>query len=129
MERFVDEETLMQVRESVLRGNEVPIPQSLREPKLELAKGKMQSYDPCFDLEKSRETKKVVGVVQSSNAFQAGLRNDQQLRRFSVDSAANPPIAELTVIDNGMEKQIRYEALGAPRDVRAFRQPRKELGK
>lgn len=126
LQSLVDQEVISHVRDSVLQGGNVSIPKSISEPRLELAKGQLQSYEPGFDFEKSRQSKRIVGVIESSNAYQAGVREDQPIRRFSVDSAANPPIAELTVIENGVEKQTRYEALSAPREVRLYRPAKDE---
>jgi hypothetical protein len=56
----------------------------------------------------------------SGNAYQAGLRDGHEIHRFSIDSSLSPPIAELTFIDNGVEKQVKYEALGAPYEIRIY---------
>ena len=120
LKAYVDPDTMSRVEASILAGADVVMPESLAELKLKLAKASMQSLDPGFDVEKSREAKKAVDVIVSGNAYQAGLRDGHEIRRFSIDSSLSPPIAELTFIDNGVEKQVKYEALGAPYEIRIY---------
>jgi predicted metalloprotease with PDZ domain len=119
--RWVDEPFFEQVRQIVVEGHEVELPQQLSEPQMELAIARSRSFHPGIDLEATRESKRIAGVEENSNAWQAGLRNGQELRGFSVNSTDQPPIAEVTVLIDDEPTIIKYEALGPPQDVRVYR--------
>ncbi|MGI9544134.1 MAG: M1 family aminopeptidase, partial [Cyclobacteriaceae bacterium] len=68
----------------------------------------VQQFDLGFDFEQSRVTQQVTGVSIDSRAYQAGLRDGQQLTGYSVAFGDVKKPVELTVSSNGAAKIIKY---------------------
>jgi predicted metalloprotease with PDZ domain len=109
------------IRGVVIEGTEVSLPTAVTEPSLELTLAQARNFDPGFNLEASREAKKVVGVHEQGNAYAAGLRDGQELQGFSVSRRDGIPKAEVVILIDGSPNTIEYEAVGPVRDVRVFR--------
>ncbi len=115
-------EVLRAVSGWVTDGVAVELPARLTSPDLQLSRGTMRQFDANFDVEKSRTGGQIEGVADDSEAFKAGLRNGQSLRRYSVMSGdgQGPPTAEVEVLTDGEVKTIRYTAIGPPMTVRQY---------
>ncbi len=121
--QFVDETVFDQIRQVVVAGAEVPIPTAIAEPALTLKSAQARSYDPGFDLEKSRDSKIICGVRESSEAWLAGLRDGQTLQRYSLQNGNGAPTAEVVVLIDGEAKKIEYTPLSAPQEIRVYQFP------
>ncbi len=120
---WADEEVVQEIRRIVVDGAEVPLPERLTDPALELTQGQVARFDPGFDLAATNESQQLVGVREDGPAYSAGLRNGQSLQRFSFQSGQSPPRAHIVVLIDGEPTTIEYEAVGPPQPVRMYRPP------
>jgi predicted metalloprotease with PDZ domain len=117
---FVDESVGEKIRKIVMVGADIPTPSDVSEPKLALATAQTRSFAPGFDIEKTREAKQLVGVIESSEAWNAGLRDGQILQGLSIQSGNGPPTAEVTILIDGEAKKVEYTPLSEPRQIRVY---------
>ncbi len=88
-------------------------------PCLALGAAETGTYDPGFDLERSLREKVVHGVRPDGPAAAAGLRDGQQLSRWSVQHRSDVPV-QLTVLEDGAERKIEYLPVGERFSVPRF---------
>lgn len=110
------------LRAVVEEGADPPVPERTTRPSLRLSTRTMQSTDPGFDVEATRTTRIITGVVENSGAHRAGVRDGMALASFSMDAGAGgPPQAVIAVREGGgAERTITYEAVSPPKPVRAY---------
>jgi predicted metalloprotease with PDZ domain len=71
------------------------------------------SFDPGFSMEQTFKSKKIKGVVENSNSYKAGLRNEMEFvsirnsNRFGNGWSPDKPLS-ITVKTEGTEKIIEY---------------------
>lgn len=114
-------ELAQSVRRFVLDGHDAPLPDSLDEFGASLSTVGRRSMDPGFDLDASREQRRIVGVRGGSAAQAAGLKDGMPFRRISIGADQDKPTEALAEVEiDGEWMTIRYEALGPVRHVRAY---------
>lgn len=116
-------EFVVSIRRSIIDGADVPLPERVSEPPLVLGSGTSRVFDPGFDFEASKLSRKIVGVRDGSEAHRAGLRDGQTMLGYSITPASGdqPPFAEIKIDDNGAASTISYEALSPPITVRQYK--------
>ncbi len=122
VESYTDAEFADRIRACVEHGGEVPIPDRTTAPALELTSRSMRVSDPGFDFEAARTNKAIRGVRPGSGAELAGIRDGMTLVSFSMDGVPNGPPKAVAVVKNesGESRTIEYEAVSAPKPVRAY---------
>ncbi|MCK6476546.1 MAG: hypothetical protein L6Q35_06920 [Phycisphaerales bacterium] len=122
-EKETSPEFVARLRACIDDGADPPLPQNLSEFGATLGTSAMQSFDPGFDVTASGEQKRIVGIKAGSGAERAGLRDGMPLRRANIGGGdpGTPPRGTVEVEIDGEWKTIEYEAVGARRDVRAYR--------
>jgi predicted metalloprotease with PDZ domain len=78
----------------------------------------LPTFDSGFDINHSRVSGTVVGVVEGGPAFAAGLRNGQKLVGISVDKGNSERLAKLTIREGIEDQQISFYPRG--KTVRAW---------
>jgi predicted metalloprotease with PDZ domain len=76
--------------------------------------GDYATFDLGFDIDKSRTTKILSGVVDGEPAFRAGLRDGEKLLGFSYSKYDPDRQARLTIASGGETKRITYLPQGRP---------------
>lgn len=122
MSSYTDDAFAARMQTFIQNGGEPPIPDHTTAPALTLSTRTMQSSDPGFNVEATRQNKVITGVVEGSGAHRAGLTDGMTLVSFRMDGGpGGPPTAVATIKDpSGEEQTITYEAVSPPRTVRAF---------
>ena len=118
IEEFTSPAFTAGIRKIVIDGETAALPLDLLEPCLEMSMEPMGPFDLGFDFEASKEEKIVTGVKEGSSAFQAGLRDGQRLRGWSVHGSRPDREVELKIQDGEEgERTISYLPQGEPIDV------------
>jgi len=81
----------------------------------------LSPFELGFDFEASRRDRIIRGVRENSKAADAGLRNGQQLTRWSVSHGNADKQVKLGVVDNGEKKTVTYLPRGSSVAVQQFR--------
>lgn len=86
------------IKRVVNKGETVQIDAAILSPCLEIERKPLGDYDPGFDLDGSEISKKITGLKNSSAAYQAGLRNGQELAgwNFSGDALIKADVSIYT---------------------------------
>jgi predicted metalloprotease with PDZ domain len=101
----VDERS--QLRHMVIDGADVPLPEKLGSC-AERKSGTRAVVDPGFDAQTSMQNKRVSGVVADGPAWRAGIRDGQELFRWSIYNDDPSKDALLGVVVDGEKKMIRF---------------------
>jgi predicted metalloprotease with PDZ domain len=119
IESFTDTAFAAEVAACVEKGGEVPLPKTVTEPALKLTMAEQRGEDLGFDFEASRAAKKVTGLREGSAAWQAGLREGQVLKGWSIERSRGdgPPKAKVEVEVDGERKAIEYTPVGEAVEV------------
>lgn len=122
VEAFTDPGFADRMREFVESGGPAPVPDRTTVPALELTTRTMRSTDPGFDVEATRESKIVTGVIPGSGAARAGLTDGMAMVSFRMDGGSGGPSQAVAVVrdSGGEERTITYDAVSPPRVTRAF---------
>jgi predicted metalloprotease with PDZ domain len=102
----------------------LPLPDALGKT-YQLKEVSVPSFDPGFSLEQTFKTRKITGVLENGNAFNAGLRNDMEFvsirnsNRFGNGWSPDKPMSVTVKID-GTEKIIEYFPHGGPLVVKLY---------
>jgi predicted metalloprotease with PDZ domain len=122
MASYTDDAFAARMQTFIENGGEPPIPDHTTAPALTLSNRSMQTSDPGFDVEATRQAKVITGVVEGSGAHRAGLADGMTLVSFRMDGGAGgPPKATAVVKDAaGAEQTVTYDAVSPPRTVRAY---------
>jgi predicted metalloprotease with PDZ domain len=72
----------------------------------------LPTYDGGFDINHSRVSGTVVGVVEGGPAFAAGIRNGQKLVGISINKGNSERLAKVTIRSENEEKQISFYPRG-----------------
>lgn len=120
-EREAGNDLAESIRSFILEGGQAPLPDSLDEFNATLTTASSRSTDPGFDLDASREQRRLAGVQEGSAAHVAGLRDGMPFRRFSLGADPDKPAdARVEVEIDGDWMTIRYEALGPGIPIRVY---------
>lgn len=105
--RYLAPQQLAQLRAIAVEGADVPLPQTLGScARLEhVAK---TVVDTGFDEQKSIAAKRIVGVDPAGPAYKAGIRDGQELLRYSIDHDDPSKDVRLGVMIEGKREQIEY---------------------
>ncbi|MCW5768804.1 MAG: hypothetical protein KIT19_08970 [Phycisphaeraceae bacterium] len=122
VEAYTDADFAARARASINDGGHIPIPERTTVPALELTTRQMRSSDPGFDMEATRTSKIITGIVPGSGAAEAGLMDGMKLVSFTMNNGSGaPPKAVATIkSESGDEITFEYEAVSAPRAARAY---------
>jgi hypothetical protein len=98
---------MQQLRRMTIDGTDVPLPEGLggcaaRESEKQIV------VDPGFDEQTSYSKKIVSGVVPDGPAYRAGIRNGQELFRWSIYNDDPSKDALLGVVIDGQKKTITF---------------------
>jgi predicted metalloprotease with PDZ domain len=117
--RYLSPEQMGQLRAMVDDGANVPLPAALGNCAT-LKSVSQAVVDPGFD-EKSLETKRIAGVDPAGPAYRAGIRDGQEVFRYSIYHEDPTKDVLLGVIVDGEKKLIRYSA-AKQRNIEQYQQ-------
>lgn len=112
------------LRPVIESGIDPPVPGEIPEHGATLATSTMRTFDPGFDVEKSQEARKIVGVKPGSGAEKAGLKDGMPLRRATIGEGGAPgaaPRGEVEVEVDGDWMKIAFDAVSPLLHVRTFK--------
>jgi len=102
-------EVVTDIRDAIQLGKTIPLPPKALGPCFHLEKKPLYTFEAGFDVNAIYRNGIIQGVKQESEAHKAGLRNGQLVTRSSSIDPNNPNQAiEMTVLDAGMSKRVRY---------------------
>ncbi len=104
---YLSPEELAQLRHMVIDGEDVPLPEKLGTCAERQTKTQTM-VDPGFDTETSLQNKRVTGIVAGGPAYRAGIRDGQQLFRWSIYNDDPSKDALLGVMIDGEKKLITF---------------------
>jgi predicted metalloprotease with PDZ domain len=106
---FAGAGVIADMRDYVESGKTIPLPPGALGPCFQIEKKAIHKFDAGFDIDTIYRTGIIQGVKQESEAYKAGLRDGQTVTRSSTIDPNDPNQAiEMTVIDSGLPKRIRY---------------------
>jgi predicted metalloprotease with PDZ domain len=90
-------------------GEEAAFTPDLLGPCFDLRSVPLELYDPGFDVQASIKDRKVIGVVQESTAYRAGLRDGQKILGLNI-SYGNPKVDVKISVEgeDGQAKKLEY---------------------
>ena len=121
IEAYTNPAFASRMNDFITSGGPAPVPDRTTAPALQLTTRTIRSADPGFNLEATRVSKILTGVVPDSGAAAAGLTDGMPLVSYNMESGSGPPKAVAIVRDpTGEERTITYDAVSPPRDTRAY---------
>jgi predicted metalloprotease with PDZ domain len=111
------------VRGVVVSGELPQLEPSPFAPCLDVVTEELAGFELGFDFDASRASKVVTGVVAGSAAANAGLKDGQELSRWSVSSGDVTKPVVMTVVDGTEQRAIQYLPLGAKLPTPQFHPP------
>jgi predicted metalloprotease with PDZ domain len=104
---YLSQDEMQQLRSIAIDGTDVPLPEGLGG--CAARQSEMQAVvDPGFDEQTSYAKKEVSGIVPDGPAYRAGIRNGQELFRWSIYNDDPSKDAMLGVVINGQSKMITF---------------------
>jgi predicted metalloprotease with PDZ domain len=104
---YLSEDETQQLRRMAIDGADVPLPEKLGN--CAVRQSETQAVvDPGFDARASMAAKRVTGVVQDGPAYRAGIRDGQELFRWSVYYEDPSKDALLGVVINGQRRTVSF---------------------
>lgn len=104
---YLSKDEMQQLRSMAIAGADVPLPDKLAG--CAVREKEIQSIvDPGFDQNASYAAKRVVGVVQNGPAYRAGIRDGQELFRWSIYNDDPSKDALLGVVIDGQKRMITF---------------------
>ncbi len=104
---YLSEDEMRQLRSMAIDGADVPLPEKLG--RCAVRQSETQAVvDPGFDQTASIAAKRITGVVQDGPAYRAGVRNGQELFRWSIYREDPSKDALLGVVIDGQRKMITF---------------------
>ncbi len=95
-------------KDFIILGKTIPVlPESL-DLNTESAIKQMGSFDLGFELDASLKAGKVIGIKEQSEAWKAGLRNDQKIVGHSIYFDMPNKPAEISIEENGKTRKVTY---------------------
>lgn len=108
MERWTSAEFVKSMRGVIERGETLELPIDALGPFATIERFEHPQFDAGFDSDETRKRREVVGVVEGSAAWKAGLRNGQKLRGFAMANGDVSSPVELTIQEGTELKKISY---------------------
>lgn len=104
---YLSEHEMQLLRSMAIDGADVPLPEKLGD--CAVRRSEIQTIvDPGFDEEASFAAKRVTGIVRDGPAYRAGIRDGQELFRWSVYNDDPSKDASLGVVIDGQRKMITF---------------------
>ncbi len=104
---YLSEDEMRQLRSMAIDGADVPFPE--KQGRCAVRQSETQAVvDPGFDQTASFAAKRMTGVVQDGPAYRAGVRNGQELFRWSIYYEDPSKDALLGVVIDGQRKMITF---------------------
>ena len=104
---YLSEHAMQLLRSMAIDGADVPLPERLSGCAVRLSE--IQTIvDPGFNEEASFAAKQVTGIVPDGPAYNAGIRDGQELFRWSVNNDDPSKDAVLGVVIDGQRKMITF---------------------
>jgi predicted metalloprotease with PDZ domain len=115
---FAGSGVIADIRDYIESGTTIPLPPRGLGPCFQLEKKVLYKFDAGFDIDTIYRSGIIQGVRQESEAYKAGLRDGQIVTRSSAIDPNDPNQAiEMTVVDTGLPKRIRYFPRGAASEI------------
>jgi predicted metalloprotease with PDZ domain len=104
---YLSKDEIQQLHMMAIDGEDIPLPEKLGG--CAVRQNETQNIvDPGFDETASIEAKRMIGVVQDGPAYRAGIRNGQELFRWSIYKEDPSKDALLGVVIDGQRKTITF---------------------
>jgi predicted metalloprotease with PDZ domain len=104
---YLSEHEMQLLRSMAIDGADVPLPETLGD--CAVRQSEIQTIvDPGFDEEASFTAKQVIGIVSDGPAYRAGIRDGQELFRWSIDNDDPSKDAMLGVVIDGQRKTVTF---------------------
>lgn len=104
---YLSESEMRQLRSAAIDGADVPVPENLGGCAVRHSE-KQTVVDPGFDERASFAAKRVTGIVEDGPAYRAGIRDGQELFRWSIYYEDPSKDALLGVVIDGQKKMISF---------------------
>ena len=104
---YLSEDQMQQLRNMAIAGADVPLPEKLGGCAI-LEKQIQSVVDPGFDQNASFAAKRVIGVVNDGPAYRAGIRDGQELFRWSIYNDDPSKDALLGVVIDGQKRMVTF---------------------
>jgi len=104
---YLSKDEIRQLHTMAIDGEDVPLPDKLGGCAVRQSETQ-KIVDPGFDEAASIEAKRMIGVVQDGPAYRAGIRNGQDLFRWSIYKEDPSKDAMLGVVIDGQRKMITF---------------------
>ncbi|MBL8695522.1 MAG: hypothetical protein JNJ88_15630 [Planctomycetes bacterium] len=108
MERWTSPEFAVKMRAVLERGETLELPADAFGPFATIEPSELPQFEAGFDADETRKRREVVGVVEGSAAWKAGLRDGQKLRGFAMANGDVSFPVELTIQEGTDLKKISY---------------------
>jgi predicted metalloprotease with PDZ domain len=119
--RWAGAETAARVRAIIVDGADAQLPPGTWAPWVEVTTRESHEYELGFDREASFAAGVVVGVREGSAAWEAGVRDGQQLRGLSLPGRDPDVPVTLTLREESGERALSWRPAGAPRPLPCLR--------
>jgi len=104
---YLSKDEIQQLHMMAIDGEDIPLPEKLGG--CAVRQNETQNMvNPGFDETASIEAKRMIGVVQDGPAYRAGIRNGQELFRWSIYKEDPSKDALLGVVIDGQRKTITF---------------------
>lgn len=116
--RYAGRDVFPDIQRYVEKGELIPLDKEAFGPDIQLETKDIPTFELGFHLDTLLEKKQIAGVIPTSAAFRAGLRDGQPVvrrRPIYLNDPAQP--VEITVRENGQEQTIRYLPEGPKQSI------------
>src|SRR5258708_6101620 len=115
---FAGPEAVIDIRNYVVLGQTLPLPPNALGGCISIAKKLFYTFNSGFNIEALYRDGRIRDVEEGSEAFKAGLREGQTvLRSTAIDPNDADHAIEMTVLESGMPKRVRYLPHGTQSEV------------
>jgi predicted metalloprotease with PDZ domain len=115
---FAGPDTVSDIRDYIVSGQTLPLPPTALGGCFSTAKRSFYTFDSGFDIDTLYRDGRIRNVKAGSEAYKAGLRDGQTvLRSGAIDPNEPDHAIEMTVVDSGIPKKVRYLPHGIQSEV------------
>jgi len=115
---FTGPEAATDIRNYVVLGQTLPLPPNALGGCISIAKKPFYTFDSGFNIEALYRDGRIRDVKEGSEAFRAGLRDGQTVvQSTAIDPNDADHAIEMTVLDSGLPKRVRYLPHGTQSEV------------
>lgn len=97
----------------ILKGATIPVSAESLAQQATYNVQHLGAFDIGFDLEASWKTKEIIGVTENSEAWQAGIRNGQKIKGYSINYDNIYQLAEVSIEEKGTTRKVTYYPMSA----------------